>query len=45
MDLYGHNQNMGSPKKFLLCDVEHSKRFFTNMDKPKIENRLILVKK
>ena len=28
MDLYGHNQNMGSPKKFLLCDVEHSKSLF-----------------
>ena len=45
MDLYGHNQNMGSPKKFLLCDVEHSKSLFSNMNKPKIENGLILVKK
>ena len=32
-DIFGHDQNIGFPKKFFLCDVEHSRGLFSNMDK------------
>ena len=57
MEIFGHDQNIGFPKKFFLCDVEPSrshfqiwinqakKAYFSHTWCPKNENGLILVKK
>ena len=34
IEMYGHDQNIGSPEKFCLCDVEHFGSFFSKMDLP-----------
>ena len=33
-EIYGHDQNIGSPEKFCLSDVEHFGSVFSKMDRP-----------
>ena len=34
MEIYGHNQNIGLPERFFLCDIEYFRNLFLNIDKP-----------